>query len=211
DNGFEALQAQADNLANEARRLPGMILVYNSFRANTPQLYIDIDRTKCKSMGVELKQVFDALQIYMGGYYVNDINKFGRTWQVNAQADPAFRIDAEMVRQLKVQNRDGKAVPIGSVARIEDTTGPVLINRFNTYPAATINGVNSPLVSTGQVLQNMESLARRELPQSMTTEWTEISFLQRQASKLESFRDVMQNPISALIGAVVLVYLILAA
>src|SRR5439155_19479250 len=74
DNGFEALQAQADSLADEARRLPGMILVYNSFRANTPQLYIDIDRTMCKSMVVELKQVFDALQIYMGGYYVNNIN-----------------------------------------------------------------------------------------------------------------------------------------
>ena len=153
DNGFEALQAQADNLAGEARRLPGMILVFNSFRASTPQLYINIDRTMCKSMGVELKQVFDALQIYMGGYYVNDINKFGRTWQVNTQADPAFRIDADMVRQLKVLNREGKAVPLGSLARIEDSTGPVLINRFNTYPAAVINGVNSPLGQHGTGLE----------------------------------------------------------
>jgi multidrug efflux pump subunit AcrB len=210
-NGFDLLQAQADKLADEARRLPGMLVVFNGFRANTPQLYIDIDRPKCKSMGVELKQVFDALQIYMGGMYVNDINKFGRTWQVNAQADPAFRVDAEMVRQLKVLNRDGKTVPIGAVARIEDITGPVLINRFNTYPAAVINGASSPLVSAGQVLQNMESLAARELPRSMVTEWSEISFLQRQSSRLESFRDIMQNPLSALVGAVVLVYLILAA
>jgi multidrug efflux pump subunit AcrB len=211
DNGFEALQAQADLLAEDARKMPGMIVVFNSFRANTPQLYIDIDRTKCKSMGVELKQVFDALQIYMGGVYVNDINKFGRTWQVNAQADPEFRVDADTVRQLKVLNRDGHAVPIGSVANIQDATGPVLINRFNTYPAAVVNGVNSPRVSTGQVLKNMEALGQRQLPTSMVPEWTEISFLQRQSSKLETFRDVLQNPISALVGAVVLVYLILAA
>lgn len=211
DNGFEALQVQADQLAEDAKKMPGMIVVFNSFRANTPQLYIDIDRTKCKSMGVELKQVFDALQIYMGGVYVNDINKFGRTWQVNAQADPEFRIDADTVRQLKVLNRDGHAVPIGSVANIQDATGPVLINRFNTYPAAVVNGVNSPLVSTGQVLKNMEALSQRQLPVSMVPEWTEISFLQRQSAKLESIDDVLGNPISALIGAVVLVYLILAA
>jgi multidrug efflux pump subunit AcrB len=211
DQGLEALQAQADNLADKARSLPGMLLVFNSFRANTPQLFIDIDRSKCKSMGVELQQVFDALQIYMGSYYVNDINKFGRTWQVNVQADPAFRVDAQTVRQLKVLNREGKTVPLGSVARIEDTTGPVLINRYNTYPAAVINGVNSPLVSSGQVLSNMESLAARELPTSMVAEWTEISFLQRQSARIATFRDLLQNPISALAGAVVLVYLILAA
>jgi len=211
DNGFEALQAQADRLADEARRLPGMILVYNSFRANTPQLYIDVDRTKCKSMGVELNQVFSALQVYMGGYYVNDINRFGRTWQVNAQAEAEFRIDADTVRRLKVLNRAGQAVPLGAIAKIEDSTGPVLINRFNTYPAAVVNGVNSPLVSTGQVLKNMESLSARQLPVSMVPEWTEISFLQQQSAKLTSFRDVLQNPISALVGAIVLVYLILAA
>ncbi len=211
DNGFAVLQTQADHLAEQARQLPGMILVSNNFRANTPQLYIDIDRTKCKSMGVELKQVFDALQIYMGGYYVNDINKFGRTWQVNAQADSSFRVDAESVRQLKVLNRDGKAVPIGSVAQIDDATGPVLINRYNTYPAAVVTGVNSPVVSTGQVLKNMESLSARTLPVSMVPEWTEISFLQQQSAQLKSFRDVMQNPVSALVGAVVLVFLILAA
>jgi hydrophobe/amphiphile efflux-1 (HAE1) family protein len=211
DSGLEALQAQADRLADEARGLPGMVLVFNSFRANTPQLFIDIDRSKCKSMGVELQQVFDALQIYMGSYYVNDINKFGRTWQVNVQADPIFRVDVETVRQLKVLNREGKTVPLGSVAKIEDATGPVLINRYNTYPAAVINGVNSPLVSSGQALANMESLASRELPTSMISEWTEISFLQRQSAQITSFRDLLQNPLSAFVGAVVLVYLILAA
>jgi multidrug efflux pump subunit AcrB len=211
DQGLDVLQAQADNLAEQARKLPGMLGVYNSFRANTPQLYIDIDRSKCKSMGVELKQVFDALQIYMGGYYVNDINRFGRTWQVNVQADPAFRADAQTVRQLKVVGQGGMMVPIGSVARIEDATGPVLINRYNTYPAAVINGASSPRISTGEVLTNVKSLANRQLPSNMVSEWTEISFLQEQSSRLASFRDLLQNPISALVGAVVLVFLILAA
>ncbi|WP_254511204.1 efflux RND transporter permease subunit [Anatilimnocola floriformis] len=209
--GLEALQAQADKLADEARKMPGMLVVFNSFRANTPQLYIDVDRVKCKSMGVELKQVFDALQIYMGSVYVNDINNFGRTWQVNVQASAEFRVDADTVRRLKVLNREGHAVPIGSVATIQDTTGPVLINRFNTYPAAVVNGVNSPLVSTGDVLKNMEALSARELPNSMVPEWTEISFLQRQASRIVKIQDLRNSPITALIGAVVLVYLILAA
>lgn len=211
DIGLEALQAQADQFAATARELPGMIMVVNNFRANTPQLYIDVDRTKCKSMGVELKQVFDALQIYMGGVYVNDFNKFGRTWQVNTQADAEFRIDAATVRQLKVLNREGKPVPIGAVAQIEDATGPVLINRYNRYPAAVITGVSSPLVSSGQVMKNLEDLGRRELPVSMVPEWTEISFLQQQSARLETFKDVLQNPISALVGAIVLVFLILAA
>ena len=91
DNGLDVLQAQADNLVEHAQGLPGMVVVVNNFRANTPQLFIEIDRVKCKAMGVELKQVFDALQIYMGGFYVNDFNQFGRTWQVNVQADSRFR------------------------------------------------------------------------------------------------------------------------
>jgi multidrug efflux pump len=102
-------------------------------------------------------------------------------------------------------------VPLGSVARIQDSTGPVLINRYNTYPAAVINGVNSPLVSSGQVLSSVDALAQESLPSSMVAEWTEISFLQRQSSQINNFRDLFQNPITALIGAVVLVYLVLAA
>lgn len=102
-------------------------------------------------------------------------------------------------------------VPLGSVADIRDSTGPVIVNRYNTYPAAPLTGANSPAVSTGQVMRSMESLAARELPASMVAEWTEISFLQQQSSKLQTFRDLLQNPVSALVGAVVLVYLILAA
>ncbi|UUO06727.1 multidrug efflux RND transporter permease subunit [Blastopirellula sp. J2-11] len=211
DNGLGVLQAQADHLASTALDTPGIVMAFNSFRANTPQLYIDIDRVKCKTMGVELEQVFSALQGYMGGVYVNDFNRFGRTWQVNVQAESSFRVNAESVRQLKVRGRNDQMVPIGTIATIEDSTGPVLINRYNGFPAAVINGVNIPIISTGQVLSTMNGLAEQELPTTMKAEWTEISFLQEQASQFNSFKDVLQNPISALLGAVVLVYLILAA
>ncbi|TWT38460.1 efflux RND transporter permease subunit [Blastopirellula retiformator] len=211
DNGLAVLQAQADHLANTALDTDGIVMCFNNFRANTPQLYIDIDRVKCKSMGVELEQVFSALQGYMGGVYVNDFNRFGRTWQVNAQAEPSFRVNPDTVRQLKVRGRNDQMVPLGTIATIEDSTGPVLINRYNGFPAATINGVNLPIISTGQVLDTLNNLADRELPTSMEAEWTEISFLQEQASQFTTFKDVLQNPISALLGAVILVYLILAA
>jgi len=211
ENGYAVLQAQADRLANLAMDQPGIVVAFSTFRASTPQLFVDIDREKCKSMGVELNAVFEALQVYMGGYYVNDFNRFNRTWQVNVQADSKYRVKAETVRQFKVKSVTGEMVPLGTLCTIEDSTGPMFINRYNNFPAAAINGVNAPVVSTGEVLTMMNELAERELPASMEAEWTEISYLQQQASQFQSFKDVLQNPISALIGAVILVYLILAA
>ena len=160
-------------------------------------------------MGVALTDVFDALQAYLGSYYVNDFNRFGRTWQVNVQADAPFRVDADIVRQLKVRNADGDMVPLGSVADVRDSAGPVQITRYNMFPAAAINGASLPGVSTGDVLATMEKLAQ-ELPRNMTTEWTELSYLQKQASKVEQFRDLQQNPFSAFALGVVLVFFVLA-
>src|SRR5262249_33842577 len=110
DVDYAALQGQADNLAAKGNQQPGLVGLFNGCRASTPQLYADVDRTKCKTMGVPLTDVFDTLQVYLGGYYVNDFNRFGRTWQVNIEADPSFRIDAETVKQLKVRNADGDMV-----------------------------------------------------------------------------------------------------
>src|SRR5206468_11303894 len=115
DVNFAALQGQADTLVAKGNQQPGLVGLFNGFRANTPQLYADIDRTKVKTMGVELTAVFDALQTYLGGFYVNDFNRFGRTWQVNLQADAAFRVDADTVQQLKVRNAAGDMVPLGAV------------------------------------------------------------------------------------------------
>ena len=199
DVNFDALQAQADNLAAKGNQQPGLVGLFNGFRARTPQLYVDIDRTKVKTMGVALTDVFDTLQVYLGGYYVNDFNRFGRTWQVNVQADAPFRMDAETVKQLKVRNADGDMVPLGSVVDVRDAAGPVTVTRYNMFPAATITGASLPGVSTGDVLATMESLADKELPRSMTYEWTELSYLQKQSSKVEQFRDLQQNPFSAFV------------
>src|SRR5687768_3764728 len=104
DVDYDALQAAADDLAAKGNQQPGLVGLFNGFRARTPQLYVDVDREKAKSMGVQLTEVFDALQAYLGSYYVNDFNRFGRTWQVNIQAEARFRTDADAVRQLKVRN-----------------------------------------------------------------------------------------------------------
>ena len=176
----------------------------------TPQLYADIDRTKVRTMGVALTDVFDALQAYLGSYYVNDFNRFGRTWQVNVQADAPFRVDAETVKQLKVRNADGDMVPLGAVVDVRESAGPVTITRYNMFPAATITGSWQPGVSTGDVLRTMEGLSDKELPRSMTYEWTELSYLQKQSSKVEQFRDLRQNPFSAFVLGAVLVFFVLA-
>ncbi len=209
DVDYVALQTRADNLAVQGNQQPGLVGLFNGFRARTPQLYADIDRTKVKTMGVAISNVFDALQAYLGSYYVNDFNRFGRTWQVNVQAEPRFRVDAETVRQLKVRNADGDMVPLGSVVDIRDSAGPVTITRYNTHPAATITGASLPGVSTGDVLRTMEGLADKELPRNMKYEWTELSYLQKQASKIEQFRDLRQNPFSAFVLGAVLVFFVL--
>jgi len=210
DVNYSTLQAQADNVAAKGNQQPGFIGLFNGFRARTPQLYADIDRTKVRTMGVALNDVFDTLQVYMGGYYVNDFNRFGRTWQVNLQADSAFRIDAEAVKQLKVRNADGEMVPLGAVVDIRDNTGPLTVTRYNMFPAATVTGASLPGVSTGDVLRAMESLSDKELPRNMTYEWTELSYLQKQSGKLEQFRDLRQNPFSAFVLGAVLAFFVLA-
>jgi multidrug efflux pump len=171
---------------------------------------VDIDRTKAKTMGVPLTAVFDALQAYLGSYYVNDFNRFGRTWQVNVQADAPFRLDAETVRQLKVRNDDGDVVPLGAVAEVRDSIGPVQITRYNMFPSAPINGASLPGVSSGDVIKTMEALADKELPRSMAYEWTELTFLQKQANEVSRFRDLRQNPFSAFVLGAVLVFFVLA-
>src|SRR5262249_40939280 len=142
--------------------------------------------------------VFDALQAYLGSTYVNDFNRFGRTWQVNVQAEARFRADADTVRQLKVRNADGDMVPLGSVADVRDIAGPVQITRYNMFPAAAISGASLPGVSTGDVLAAMERLSGEVLPRNMASEWTELSYLQKQSGKVEQFRDLQNNPLSAL-------------
>jgi multidrug efflux pump len=208
---FQSMEAQTANLNEKASHVKGFIAMFSSFRASTPQLYIDVDRVKCKTMKVELNDVFDTLQVFLGGYYVNDFNRFGRTWQVNIQADAAYRIDADMVRQFRVRNASGEMVQLGSVATVRNDVGPVFVQRYNMYPAVGIYGVTLPSVSTGTVIDTMEKLTARELPRSMSHEWSELTYLQREETLSDTLRNLLNNPFMAYVGAVVLVFLVLAS
>jgi multidrug efflux pump len=210
DVNFNTLQDQADKLAALGNQQPGLVGLFNGFRARAPQLYVDIDREKVKTMGVALTDVFDVLQAYLGSYYVNDFNRFGRTWQVNVQADAPFRADAETLKQLKVHNADGDMVPLGAVIEVRDSAGPTQVVRYNMFPAAPINGAALPGMSAGEVIATMEQLAARELPNNMTYEWTDLSFLQKQESKMEQLRDLQQNALSALVLGSLLVFFVLS-
>lgn len=201
NGGLDALQGGADQLVESGNKTNGLVGLFSMFRSNTPQLYADIDRTKCKSLRVPLDEVFQTLQVLLGGFYVNDFNQFGRTWQVNLQAEPEFRLKPEDVRRLFVRNRDGQMLPLGTVAKVQDTSGPVMINRYNMYTAAAINGGPAPGVSSSDAIVRMESLTESTLPRSMSIEWTEITLLQILAGS---------TAILAFAGAAVLVFLILA-
>lgn len=199
--GLETLQAQTDELIRIGNQQPGLIGLFTVFRANAPQLYVDIDRTKCKTMDVAMNDVFDTLQVDLGGLYVNDFNQFGRTWQVNVQADTPFRMQPEDMRRLQVRNKQGQMVPLGALAAIEPIGGPFLITRYNMYPAAAINGGALPSMSSGQIIAKVEELANQHLPASMSFEWTDLMYLQILAGNTTGF---------VFGGAVVLVFLVLA-
>ena len=185
--GLDNLQAAVDNVTAKGNQTPGLAGLFTMFRANTPQLYVDIDREKCKSMGVALSDVFNALQVNLGGLYVNDFNEFGRTWQVVAQADKEFRTTPDDVGRIYVRNQRGDMVPLAAAATVEDRSGPVLINRYNGYVAAAINGGWAPGVSSGQAVQKMETLADADLPSGMTYDWTELMYQQIMAGNTALF------------------------
>ncbi|QDV75320.1 efflux RND transporter permease subunit [Botrimarina mediterranea] len=200
--GLDALQEAADDLAAEGNEQPGIIGMFSAFRAQTPQMYVDVDRARCKSMGVPLDEVFLTLQLYLGGYYTNDFNQFGRTWQVNLQGDPQFRLTPEQVTRLKVRNSAGEMVPLGSVAQVNEIGGPALVLRYNGKTAASVNGGSLPGVSSGTVISTVDQLGKRVLPQGMDFQWTELTLLQILAG----------NTAIIVFGvAVVLVFLVLAA
>ena len=203
DEGVEKLQKIADEIiaAGNNTQKTGLFGLSTMFRANTPQLFVDIDRTKCKTMGVAMSDVFETLQIELGGLYVNDFNQFGRSWQVNVQADIPFRMQPDDVRRLQVRNSKGQMVPMAAVAKVDRITGPFTINRYNMFPAAAVNGMAVPGMSTGKILSTVEKIMQKDLPSSMGFEWTEVMFLQTIAGNTTAF---------VFAGAVVLVFLVLA-
>ncbi|HKI36131.1 MAG TPA: multidrug efflux RND transporter permease subunit [Gemmataceae bacterium] len=204
DNDLNKLQAQTDKLIAAGKQDRATVGLFTVFRANTPQLYVDLSRDQCQVMGVNPNDVFTTLQVYLGSYYVNDFNKFGRTWQVVVQAEGPFRNDPEEVKRLKVRSAGGNMIPLGAVLTIREIAGPILVFRYNMYPAAAVVGGTRPGFSTGDGIESMQRLADATLPQSMGYEWTEINYIQIDASK-----NVWNNLIFPL--AVVFVFLVLAA
>ncbi|HSI65343.1 MAG TPA: efflux RND transporter permease subunit, partial [Candidatus Saccharimonadia bacterium] len=172
--GKDALAGAAFNMMMKANALPGLTSVITTIRPNVPQIYVEVDRTKAKSMGVKLADVFDTLQICLGSLYVNDFNRFGRTYQVTAQADAQYRQVPSDITRLKVRNDQGEMVPLGTLVKVTETTGLDLAKRYNTAATADLQGSTLPGVSSGQAIAMLNKLAKDELPQGFTIEWTEL-------------------------------------
>ena len=214
DTGLQPLQELAEKTIEHGENTPGLQGLYTSFRANTPWLYLDIDRTQAKTHGVPMSEVFNTLQVYLGSLYVNDFNRFGRTWQVNVQAAADYRTQIDDLKQIKVPNVFGRMVPLAALLKVRQENGPVLIMRYNMYPSAGINGTPANGISSGQAIELMEGVAQRDLPRSMRYEWTELALLQlKQKGTLDFFGLHLEVDTAMMVFllAVVLVFLVLAA
>jgi len=186
----------------ENRKVVGSL--FSIFRANTPQLFVDLNREQCQTMGINPNDVFATLQMYLGSYYVNDFNRFGRTWSVVVQATGSYRDDPEKIKLLKVRNAQGDMVPLGAVLTVKQKGGPINVGRYKMYHGAAILGSTQPGVSSGQGIEEMEAICNAVLPQGMAFEWTEINYMQIDADK-----NIWNRLIFPL--AVVFVFLVLAA
>jgi multidrug efflux pump subunit AcrB len=202
DLGMDTLQETSEKIVahgEETRRLEGMFI---SLRADTPWLYLDIDRVQAKSLGVSIAELFNTLQVNFGSLYVNDFNRFGRTWQVNVQATEQYRMQIRELARIQVRNSQGQMIPLTEMVAVHEVPGPVLIARYNMYAASAINGNARPGVSSGEAIRLMEETTRKELPRSMRYEWTELALLQLQTGNTAMWIFLL---------AVVLVFLVLAA
>ncbi|MBS1131106.1 MAG: Hydrophobe/amphiphile efflux, partial [Proteobacteria bacterium] len=176
--------------------------MFSSYQINVPQLDVDLDRVKAKQQGVSVTDVFDTMQIYLGSLYVNDFNRFGRTYQVRAQADAPFRAHPEDILQLKTRNNQGEMVPLSSLVKVRSTFGPEMVVRYNGYTAADINGGPAPGYSSAQAEAAAERIAAETLPRGVRFEWTDLTYQKILAGNA----GIWVFPISLL-----LVFLVLAA
>ena len=202
DLGYEALDNVMKQVQSKAAQTPELAGVFSSYQINTPQLFANLDRTKAQQLGVTPQDVFDTMQIYLGSFYINDFNKFGRTYQVIAQADKAFRSKPDDILKLKIRNAAGEMVPLGATVRLSDATGPESAMRYNAYRSADLNGGAAPGFSSGQSQNAITRILKDTLPKGMNWEWTELTFQQEIAGNTA----LIVFPI-----CVLLVYLVLAA
>ena len=180
----QELQKATEELIAAARKRPELGPLFSTFRASVPQIYINVDRVKAKKQNVAVTDVFQALQVYLGGLYINDFNYLGRTWHVMAQADAPFRATADQVARLKTRNASGQMVPLGAVAELKDIIGPDRLQRYDLYTSADINGSSAPGYSSGQGIAAMEDVADKTLPKGFGYEWTNLAYQEKEASGL---------------------------
>src|SRR5690606_4260888 len=185
--GFESLNQEVQGAVAEGWQTPSLAGVFSSFQVNVPQIDADVDRERAKTYGVALTDVFDTLQVYLGSLYVNDFNRFGRTYQVNVQAEADFRLTPEQIRRLETRNARGEMVPLGSLVSVERSHGPDQVMHYNGYPAAEINGGPAPGFSSGQAQAAMADILERRLPGGMTYEWTELAYQEKLAGNTMIF------------------------
>jgi hydrophobe/amphiphile efflux-1 (HAE1) family protein len=200
--GPAALAAAVSAMTARAAQEPGLRQVFSLFENSTPQLYLDIDRVKTQQLGINVADVFGALQTDLGSFYVNDFNLLGRTFRVTVQAEASHRLDPKDVLQIRVRNASGGTVPLGSFTRLSDMTGPYRVPRYNLYPAAELDGQPAPGFSQGQAIDTMQKIARETLPGGFSYEWTTLAYQQIKAGNTAAFAFVL---------GVVFVFLVLAA
>jgi multidrug efflux pump len=176
--GYEELYKETQNVIAKSRSVPELAGLFTSYTVNVPQVDAAIDREKAKTHGVAISDIFDTLQVYLGSLYANDFNRFGRTYQVNVQAEQQFRLEAEQIGQLKVRNNLGEMIPLATFIKVSDTAGPDRVMHYNGFVTAEINGAAAPGYSSGQAEQAMNKLLKEELPNGMTYEWTELTYQQ---------------------------------
>jgi multidrug efflux pump len=215
DLGPKALQEETENLVKAGNATPGLVGLSSVFRANVPQIHVEADPRETMAKGVTLQSYADTMSIFLGSLYVNDFNLFGRTWQVNVQADQQFRDQIEQLIPMAVPSTRGTIVPIGSLASIQETNGPLILTRYNMYPAASINGVLGPGMSSGQGSDVLAGLANHELSGNMAFEWSDMSYLEDIAghTKIQIFGFAYTGDTAMLVFGcgVLMVFLVLAA
>ena len=200
--GSQALLEATTAMVTKASQTPGLTQVFTLFENSTPQIYLDIDRTKAQMLGVNVADVFGALQVYIGSAYVNDFNLLGRTFRVTAQADAPYRRDPSDILKIRVRNESGETVPLGSFTTVRNIAGPYRVPRYNLYPAAELDATAIPGYSQGQVIDALQKIAAETLPDGFGYEWTTLAFQQIRAGSTAQFAFAL---------AVVFVFLVLAA
>jgi hydrophobe/amphiphile efflux-1 (HAE1) family protein len=176
-----ALAQALRGLTVAANQDPQLTRVFSTFSATNPSIYLDIDRDKVQVLGVQLNDLFQALQASLGGYYVNDLNLFGRRWQVNVQSEGSDRASIDDIYRINVRNAEGKMIPLRSLVEVRVVVGPPALIRYNNYRAATVQGSPAPGVSSGQALKAMEEVAARTLPSGYAGAWTDTAFQEKRA------------------------------